>query len=894
VADRLGEGVGPTNFVQVDPDLGMVYTASRYGNEVTAFGEANATFVRLANLQASGLIQTFDLDTTHHILWLGIQPEKAYYGYTGDTFLWGLDEYSFTLITNLTLYPGSSHPFAPDHSLFVPETEKLYLQNGTGALAVVNTSTLTVAPVIPDPIPNTYGTGLAFYSNGSNSFLVAGSGQGGWYAVSPVNDTRIGTYPFSSTVYLGGPAADPYNGCVWFRNASADGLVKFDPNGSFRASYPLNTSTYGLTAFPSFNTLVFSSYVGSSGAVVIAVNAANLQVVGWRPTGSEPSGYAFDPVTESVVTSGYDNGSMMNLQLYNLSVLHRYSAFPTYRGSTTVDSVRGTYFLGQLDPASITAYNESNGSLIWRTSGGWIANATGFAQDVDPRAGVLYSTSEGFQVQLLEFSETTGTFLGNLSLANNAYSSGLWIDQAHRILYAGYVGAGNPGVIVYNLTTAAVMRNIALPPWFALCGGAANPATTSLYVQSCGGANNVSEISGVNFTRFASHDLPAGRNFPTYATRDIAVNATGFGFVPLSGGMTENLSILSPGTPGRDQLLALPDWRNANSVAVDDAQRLLYVDSSGFEGADPIGVYDESTLVHLGDLTQPIATTNLALDIATSTLISPLVWSSQVVTFRQIPVPAAPSNLTLAPSNASLSAQWTPSPGAEGFAIDGYNVSISSNLGATWTTGAQVTGSTALLSGLTDGDSYVVRVEAYGVGGTSPWSTTTSATPVGVPYPPISLSLAGAGSSGLFVTWKAPTLTGGLPILNYTVQFRPVSGSWTAVSAGTVLHANLSGLDPGTEYEVRVLAWNQVGNSSPSAAARLVAGASAWNPLAGLGGYVVAAILLLILAAVAAFLLLRRRHPPSPVPPTSFLPGPSPPPGAGQPPPPPGPPAGPP
>ena len=875
VTDRITEGVGPANFVAVDPESGVVFAASRYGGEVTAFGEANETLFRFVNLNPNGLIETFDLDTLHHLIWIGVQPEKAYYGYTGDSFVWGLDENTFALRVTIPLFPGSAHPFGPSRGLFVPESGKLYLQNGSGAVAVLNTSTDLVAPVIPVPFPGSYGTGLSFYSNGSNSFVIAGVGQGGWFSISLTNDTMIGSYPFSSSVYLGEPAADPPNGYVWFRNASADGLVKFYPNGSFGGSYPLNTSTYGLTVFPSLNTMVFSSSVGAVGDVVISMNALNLQVVGWRPTGSQPSEYAFDSATASVVTGGYDNGSLLNLQLYNLTVLHRYPAFPSFRGSTAVDPARGRYFVGELDPASITGYNESNGSAVWRTAGGWVANATGWSQDIDPRAGVLYSTSQGSRLQLLEFSEDNGSFLRNLSLAQHEYSSGLWIDPEHRILYASYVGFGNPGVIVYDLTGAAVLRNITLPSWFDVCGGNVNPATTSLYLQSCGAQDNVSELSGTNFTRFALHDLPSGRNYPNYVSHDIAVNASGYGFVPTSGGRTANLSILAPGRPAQDRLLALPNGLNANSVAVDDPAGLLYVDSSPFEGADPIGVYDESTLAPLGNLTQPIATTNLAVDPLTSTVISPLVWSSQIVTLRAIPVPASPTLLNLTPGNDSLTARWAPSPVAEGFAIDGYDVSVSSDAGQTWAVAARPVGPSVRLDGLVDGTSYLVRVAAFGVGGTSPWSAVATATPVGVPYPPTGLTLAPSGSTGISVSWSPPTVTGGLPILNYTVQYRAGTGAWTEVSAGPASRASLTGLEAGTAYTVRVVAWNRAGNSSPSAEAQLVPGETA----SGLFGvpvpYVLVLLLLVIAAIVAALVLFRRRRaPPAPsVPPATPPPG---------------------
>ncbi|MYC24440.1 MAG: hypothetical protein F4X56_00810, partial [Gammaproteobacteria bacterium] len=83
-------------------------------------------------------------------------------------------------------------------------------------------------------------------------------------------------------------------------------------------------------------------------------------------------------------------------------------------------------------------------------------------------------------------------------------------------------------------------------------------------------------------------------------------------------------------------------------------------------------------------------------------------------------------------------------------------------------------------------------------------------------------AVAGASSTSVDVGWTAPANAGKPPVSDYDVQFR-VSGAtnWTAHGfTGTGTGTTISGLSPGTAYQVQVKAHNAEGPSGWSAAGR--------------------------------------------------------------------------
>lgn len=193
-------------------------------------------------------------------------------------------------------------------------------------------------------------------------------------------------------------------------------------------------------------------------------------------------------------------------------------------------------------------------------------------------------------------------------------------------------------------------------------------------------------------------------------------------------------------------------------------------------------------------------------------------------------LPGAPTGVSASPSDGEASVSWTAPSSTGGSSITGYDVQYSSNSGTSWTSASstfQTSAATSeLVTGLTDGASYLFRVAAINSVGTGPYSAPSSAVTVGaVPGAPTGVT-ATAGNGQATVSWTAPATTGGSGIIGYDVQYSSNSGgSWA--SASTSFHASaattqvVTGLTNGTPYTFRVAAINALGTgaySQPSAA----------------------------------------------------------------------------
>ena len=166
-------------------------------------------------------------------------------------------------------------------------------------------------------------------------------------------------------------------------------------------------------------------------------------------------------------------------------------------------------------------------------------------------------------------------------------------------------------------------------------------------------------------------------------------------------------------------------------------------------------------------------------------------------------------------------------PNENGAAITDYVIQYSGNGGSTWSTFADGTSTAnqATVTGLGNGTPYLFRVAAVNsVGQSDSTTTTTTATPRGVPGAPTNLGVdvapaSGVGSGQARLTWTAPP-SNGAAITDYLVQYSTNGGtSWTTYNDGTSTSttAVLSSLSNGTVHMFRVLAVNVAGQSSPSA-----------------------------------------------------------------------------
>ncbi|MGI9256995.1 MAG: BspA family leucine-rich repeat surface protein, partial [Salinispira sp.] len=190
-------------------------------------------------------------------------------------------------------------------------------------------------------------------------------------------------------------------------------------------------------------------------------------------------------------------------------------------------------------------------------------------------------------------------------------------------------------------------------------------------------------------------------------------------------------------------------------------------------------------------------------------------WSESS-TETPIGVSFAPNEFMLAVSLQTITATWT-APGDTGDSdITHYELQHHEVGAAEWEPAVATADAdtlTLIITGLTNGTEYEVRVYAVNAIGTGNPATDTATTPIGPPSMPNAPRLT-VGDTQLTATWTAPN-DGGSAITSYDVQYSSDSGTnWTLVAdpiAGTAASYTITGLtNDGTSYDVQVRAKNAV------------------------------------------------------------------------------------
>ena len=198
--------------------------------------------------------------------------------------------------------------------------------------------------------------------------------------------------------------------------------------------------------------------------------------------------------------------------------------------------------------------------------------------------------------------------------------------------------------------------------------------------------------------------------------------------------------------------------------------------------------------------------------------------------------PGQPNAPTIVNGSTQVTINWA-APAANGCAITGYQIEISTNGGSSWAiVAANATGTSYAATGLTNGTAYVFRLAATNCMGFGAFSAaSTSVTPNPVSSQPLALAVTGSGSNQVALTWTAPSSTGGTSITDYIVEYSTDGGAtWQiyadGVSAAT--SATVTGLTAGLNYSFRVSAVNGVGASSSSTSTLSLASGSVPSAIA--------------------------------------------------------------
>jgi titin len=168
-----------------------------------------------------------------------------------------------------------------------------------------------------------------------------------------------------------------------------------------------------------------------------------------------------------------------------------------------------------------------------------------------------------------------------------------------------------------------------------------------------------------------------------------------------------------------------------------------------------------------------------------------------------------------------VSLTWSAPLSSSGAKISDYVIEHSADAGTTWTRVVDRVSATtsATVTGLANGTSYLFRVAAVNATGTGAFSIASPAvTPRRLPGVPTGL-VATPGDQRVSLAWNPPASDGGAAITDYVVRISGDGGAtWTTVNDGVspATSATVTGLTNGTRYVYRVNAVNAAGTGDPA------------------------------------------------------------------------------
>jgi hypothetical protein len=143
-------------------------------------------------------------------------------------------------------------------------------------------------------------------------------------------------------------------------------------------------------------------------------------------------------------------------------------------------------------------------------------------------------------------------------------------------------------------------------------------------------------------------------------------------------------------------------------------------------------------------------------------------------------VPGAPAITAVAAATSELTVAFAPPASTGGAAITTYEYRLD---GGAWQARTPAAAASPLvIAGLTNGQTYQVELRAVNAAGAGPASAPASGTPRAVATAPAVVE-ATPGATSVFLRWRRPANDGGNAVTDYTVEYRPATGStWTAFS----------------------------------------------------------------------------------------------------------------
>ena len=312
-------------------------------------------------------------------------------------------------------------------------------------------------------------------------------------------------------------------------------------------------------------------------------------------------------------------------------------------------------------------------------------------------------------------------------------------------------------------------------------------------------------------------------NSTAYTVRVAAFNAQGdSSWSPSSDAGTPATGVVPDAppldvAPGNAQLTAT--WTvpadNGTSISGYKLQWRSGIDEYGADGREHTINAANTTSYTITQL--PNATTYGVRLLAISSA-GDSAWST---IFRTVGTPSKPV-VTVTPGNETLQVSWT-TPSNNGASITNYVIDVSRyNTSqyfweSVWNQAGNYSNNTVTATGLTNGSTYRVRVDAANSRGRGPGSDylfATAGSTDAAPDAPTGLKLTRGTTSQLAASWTAPSANGST-ISSYSLQWKSGSESFSTTRQADVAGTsrNITGLTDGTTYSVRVRANSSLGAS---------------------------------------------------------------------------------
>lgn len=432
--------------------------------------------------------------------------------------------------------------------------------------------------------------------------------------------------------------------------------------------------------------------------------------------------------------------------------------------------------------------------------------------------GYEYSTDNGATWRTRVIGSTQSPLIVTTlsSDGTSALANGVTYDIKLRAVNVAGVGSASLAWSATPLTIPTVATNVQPSP-------AASSAVLVWNVPSFDGGTAITDYlveytsdSGQTWTSFNDGVSPTNSatvtgltNGTVYAFRVAAVNSQGTGnwsvmsssVIPrTTPGIPTGITV----TPGNQQLSVL--WTApSNGGAVITDYIVSWSSDSGSTWTTFNDGFSSATSATLTGLTNGtaylvrIAAVNIAGTGSAGT-------SGSASTPRT--VPSAPTLGLPTSGNNSISVPFTLGSNG-GAAVSSVDYSLDD--GSTWVTGAS-SSSPLVVTGLTNGSSYTIRIRAVNVAGAGAASSAATATPRTVPGAPLITTVTPI-NTGATVAFTQPS-TGGAVVSDY--QYSTDNGStWTSagVSSSPI---SITGLTNGSAYTIKIRAINIAGNGIAS------------------------------------------------------------------------------